>query len=221
MSVNGWRCLPLRLLEPQRKIGDCMRTRITVASATLLAAVLIATALPASASEPGEAGDSTGSYHMETALVDAGFDADVAAANGYEIRIDENGQQYSVPVTAEAQAREAEYASEVTASRKVTVYGPCGSSWIDVYPWVNGTKRVETGYSVAKPGNRSKWAVQVQSVGGFPRIQWPDGVTPASWSGAAVFSTGAFGGHAFVETASAVIQIDGRVCTSASPATDY
>ena len=149
-----------------------------------------------------------------------GYDEAVAESNGYEIVENKDGSWESVPVTPEAQAFEDSNAGPST--RTVTVGGNYGSSWIDVSGGINPVKTVRTGYNVPAPvANRISWVVQVSSFGGFPSMSWPSGPSGAQWSGVSSFSTGGIGGFAWVTPTSSVLLIDGRVCSSGSPAEGY
>lgn len=168
-----------------------------------------------------------------------GYDEAAATANGFKIVTYPDGSFESVPVTDAAKAIVAEYGSEReypeeasvptkagdAAARKVTVYGNCGSSWIDTAnaPGAVNNKYAKTGYTVSAPvTNRAIWVVQITSIGGLPTVSWPGGVaTGATWSGIGTFNTAGFGGQAYVTTGSSVILINGKVCGSGSPATGY
>ena len=85
-----------------------------------------------------------------------GYDESVAEANGFEIITYPDGSWESVAVTPEAQEIEKTYGGPVLidpgtpVASKVTVYGNCGSSWIEVLN-SGSAKRANTGYSVSAP----------------------------------------------------------------------
>jgi hypothetical protein len=188
------------------------------AVAGLIAATLGAVA-PAYADGEGD-GDGDGDELVVSTMSVVGYDEAVANANGFEIVTHPDGQWESVAVTPEAQAIRAEYGGSV-ASRRVTVPGTCGTSWIELLPNISYV-RVNTGYSVAAPvANRISWVVQAASIGGLPTVSWPSGPSPATWQGIGSFSTGGIGGWAWVTSSSSVLLIDGRICSSGGPAQAY
>lgn len=191
------------------------------------AAVLALTALtgvsPASAAPP----EGTPPALTTAAMNAIGYDQSVAEANGFQIVTYPDGNWESVAVTPTAKKIEAAYGGPTLidphgpVASKVTVYGNCGSSFIQVRSSASAW-RADTGYSVKAPvANRINWTIQVASLGGIPSYTWPPSPTGAVWSGATTFATGGFGGTVFVTPGSSVLLINGTICGSGSPAESY
>jgi hypothetical protein len=122
-----------------------------------------------------------------------GYDEAVAEANGFKIITYAGGSWESVAVTEDAKRLNVETGvmrpapaetSDGTAARG-TVYGNCGTSWVDAY---DSGRRVpaSTGYNVTAPVySRIAWAIYFTSWAyGGSSVGWEGGVsTPASWTG--------------------------------------
>lgn len=184
---------------------------------TAAAAIVIATASPATASEPDAA------QHIETPLEITGFDAQVAEANGFEIIEYEDGSWESVAVTEDAKKLNAEtglVGGEPGTASRGSVTGNCGTAWVDA--WANGrTVTVQTGYNVSAPvANRIGWAVTLWTWSGAFTLNWPDGPSGASWYGQGGVNYGsATSGNAIA--GGSVLLINGTLCGSGLPSDPF
>ena len=200
-----------------------IKRSLSVTSAAVLVLTALAGVSPASA-EPQKIQPPA----VTTAGMNAiGYDESIAEANGFRIVTYPDGSWETVAVTRPAKAIEAAYGGptlidpNAPVASKVTVYGNCGSSYIQVLR-SGSAWRANTGYSVTAPvANRISWTVQVASLGGLPSYTWPPAPTGAIWNGAITFATGGFGGSVFVTPGSSVLLINGTICSSGSPAENY
>ncbi|WP_157802900.1 hypothetical protein [Compostimonas suwonensis] len=71
-------------------------TRRKVTVLTLATFLLLGTSLPAYADE---AAPQSGETSLEALLSVVGYDAEVAASHGYELRVDDQGREVSVPIS--------------------------------------------------------------------------------------------------------------------------
>jgi len=208
--------------SPLKEMRRHMKRKIVaIGTAALLLAASVGTS-PANASPQDEA-----PVVITTGMNATGFDESVAEANGFQIVTYPDGTWESVAVTPEAKKIEAGYGGSVLVdpnspiASKVTVSGNCGTSFIEVLN-SGSAKRINTGYSVTAPvANRTIWVVQVSSLGGLPSYSFPPAPSGASWVGSLTFSTGGFGGFAYVTPGSSVLLINGTICGSGSPAEGY
>lgn len=151
-----------------------------------------------------------------------GYDADVAAANGFEIVVHDDGSWESVPVTPEAQAAAEQSGAAALSGPDVsaqgTVYGNCGSAMLETDRSGNLVTAV-TGYDViAAVSNRISWSVVFVTWNGVQTLSWPSGPSPAHWRGYGGIINGAAG---FANAYGDVILITGAVCGSGAPGDSF
>jgi hypothetical protein len=144
-----------------------------------------------------------------TAMHSAGFDANVAAAHGYEIRTTADGKQYSVLKGA---------ADNVTPFNVVT--GDCGRSWV----WEDGvgSARVllDTGFNVYTSTVGRQWNVILDDNGGTSTQGFSGGATGAYWDSSRTVGGLTRGpGYAHINSngSNFAILSDGNVCYSGGP----
>lgn len=167
-----------------------------------------------------EESDATEPEVVVTGLDLRGFDADIAAANGYEIRTTDDGRQYSVPVgtSQDYVPDESETAPAPGASgpqtRAIDVrYGDCG--WSSLL--VNQT-RWSTAYEVTHPVLFGKWGVSIVSSWGVSNYNLDHGPQGTTWtSSGAVVSQHFGGGDSRVNDGSFVQMNNGGQCWSGLP----
>ena len=199
----------------KRKLNR-LATKAAVAGFAL--AVIVTLGLPGVAS--ANADDPNQDPEVYSAPMNlVGFDAEVAAAHGYEIRTTPKGRQYSVPVGTPADYVPA--ASE-TAPGPATIgtptpmgisYGNCGYSYVYVYETY-----VNTGYAVAYGVFYSKWGVKVSSVGAYQDFNLDHGSTGPYWDfsqGITSYHQGS--GYAEVNPGSYAVMTNGGTCYSTGP----
>lgn len=168
---------------------------------------------------------------VTTPMAVGGYDAQVAAANGYKIVTHADGTEESVPVTAAAaaerkqadQARAAAQASQSTVAPAAV--GNCGSSWLQGAKVANDTVTFQTGFIVYLAAYEHTWTVNAQ--GFISGNYWTtSGAGPAngsdSWEGAipGVVGPGWAGVPAWSASASVVLR-DGTVCYSLGPTFNF
>ncbi|MEV8241968.1 hypothetical protein AB0O90_17115 [Microbacterium testaceum] len=164
----------------------------------------------------------TGELNTVVPMTVTGYDADVAAANGFEIVVHDDGSWESVPVTPEAQAAaeqsDAAALSGPNVSARGTVYGNCGSAMIDTDR--NGNLvTVVSGYDVVAPvANRINWSVVFVTWNGVQTLSWPNGPSPAHWRAYGGIINGAAG---FANAYGDVVLITGAVCGSGGPGDSF
>ncbi|KAA9104499.1 hypothetical protein [Microbacterium rhizomatis] len=163
---------------------------------------------------------------VETTMYVTGYDEDVAQANGYEIVTYDDGSWESVAVTEEAKAENAETGimtpqpGDGSTAARGTVYGPCGSSFVDASASGRLVSAV-TGYTVTGPvSNRIYWDVTFWTGYGATTLSWPSGPSPATWTGAgSVLYASSTGGTAIA--GGAVILTTGTVCGAGLPSDGF
>lgn len=144
-----------------------------------------------------------------------GFDRTVAEANGYEIRTDAAGREYSVKRGTSTEVG-------VSSPGGSSVEGNCGISRVKISYLRRGTARVDTGASVYAPINAYEWHVKVMDPWGVSSQDWgpfPGPGTPTLGLGRDVPGLG--GGLTYAEVqggTSRVILITGAICWSATHA---
>lgn len=160
-------------------------------------------------------------------MVAKGFDAQVAAANGYKIVTNADGTQASVPVTAAAAAQKQQAVGALSAIQGRTGIvtpdgtGNCGASWASGVKAANDTVKFSTGFQVDLAATHHTWTVY--ATGAITGNSWTtSGGGPAtggqSWTGAipSVIGPGV-GGVPFLSANASVILVDGTVCYSDGP----
>jgi hypothetical protein len=170
---------------------------------------MFAVAMPANATEPDKSPTAVG-FKL------TGFDPQVAADHGWEVRIDPDGWQCSVPQgTPDSPCPEDFRIKADGIASSNTVYSDCGYSWLY---WASSRTRYETGYYVypakGAPLTHS-WQVYFDTNRG-PVIQILNGLGPIGprWlhQGSLNGATGSYG-----KATGAVLLSSGASCSSAGP----
>lgn len=155
--------------------------------------------------------DDTGQQGQEVALRITGFDRNVAAANGYEIRTDAEGREYSVAAGTKSTAG--------TVSPNNSVGGNCGVSSLFWGPTSGHSADIITGFrDLIKPAVQLTWIVHVIDKYGVSDKKWSGPLdNKTSWVGTNHFtSAGAGPASATVTTGTAILNT-GAVCTTGHP----
>ncbi len=158
-------------------------------------------------------------------MVVHGYDAQVAAANGYRIVSNADGTQQSVPVTAAAIAQR-QQADQIRAAARQGTPSPsvgvvCGDSWVSGVKKARDTVAFSTGFLVYGAAYQHTWTVY--ATGFITGNSWTtSGAGPASgtksWTGAIPRVVGpGVGGVPFASASASVILVDGTVCYSVGP----
>jgi hypothetical protein len=161
---------------------------------------------------------------MVTPMVVKGYDATVAAANGFTIVTDSNGVQSSVPVTAAAKALVASSAPLAATSTSAGGVHPdgtgsanCGSSYITLTAHGLSYVEYETGYSVRLPTSGRWWGITVWSGAGATGVSMNSGLAGAKTWASLGYINGSGGGWGYVNAGSFAILTDGSVCYTTGP----
>jgi hypothetical protein len=138
-----------------------MKFRSVYLAGVCLGAVSLFAPVVASASEPMEP------VTVEVEMTLSGFDHEIAAENGYEIRTTAEGREYSVPVGTSLDYvpsfdETAPPANGALSRSGDTRTSNCGSSSVSVDEYT-----FSTGYAVNYGVLYSKWGVTVSSPGAF------------------------------------------------------
>lgn len=172
--------------------------------------LLVAGAAPASASGAEHNSTTTFQQRIVVPMKSAGFDAKVAAANGYEIRKTRSGQQYSV---RKGTPRGSEALFDI-------VNGTCGTSWVFVSGIGNAKVQMETGYSVLMNVLSRSWRVVLVDNGGASTHSFSGGATGAV-AGWTKEVSGLTRGDAFAvinnNGSNFAVLANGRICRSGGP----
>lgn len=149
-------------------------------------------------------------YLLRAKMVVVGFDRSVAEANGYEIRVDSQGRQYSVPKGTPLSVQ----------PNDPVLTGDCGSSFIFFNAYGGHHATVDTGFGVNGSAFQYSWHVSIfDNIGGSTR-DWGGGLFfRATWEGTSDFLSGTTG-YAWAQVNSATSWAsltDGRVCYSMGP----
>lgn len=170
--------------------------------------------------------DTTDSFQETGAMNIVGYDEAVAAANGFEIVTDENGDQSSVPVTDEAKAHVAhrDTTPEITPLwDEDVVEGNCGISYVGGEKGANDQVSFETGYVVIDAVVEYTWTVNAQGfISGDTFSNAGNDPDPEYFASGVLTAIGP--GVLGVPAASAaaqVILIDGSVCFSGGPSVSF
>ncbi|MGH3932417.1 MAG: hypothetical protein ACRDTF_20855 [Pseudonocardiaceae bacterium] len=144
-------------------IKNAVRAATAVMTALMLTAgaAAVATATPVTDSSAAQESSKTASRPMTI----AGFDPAVAEANGYEIRTDAQGRQYSVK-------RGTLTGAEPLSEGGGRVDGDCGFSFVKINGIGNNTARLETGFGVRAPVNAYEWHVSIIDTRGVSTQDW-------------------------------------------------
>jgi hypothetical protein len=144
-----------------------------------------------------------------------GFDRAVAEANGYEIRTDAAGREYSVKRGTPPEVG-------VNSPGGSVVEGNCGISRVKINYTGRGSARLETGASVYAPIVAYEWHVKILDPWGVSSQDWgplPGPGTPTLGLGRDLSGLG--GGNTFAEVqgnTSRVILQGGAICWSGTHA---
>lgn len=146
-----------------------------------------------------------------------GFDASVAAANGYEIRTDSQGRQYSVKIGSTA---------KVSPYDTGIINGNCGTSYITFTSIGNNKANFQTGFGVfLGAAVYYGWYVSITNPFGSTAYSWGGGLFfRSTWeSPVTTYYTPYFGYTiAAVSTSSYATLSNGAICYSGGPqASDY
>jgi hypothetical protein len=177
--------------------------RTVIAVLMMAGLVLVGTATTASAEPIAPAPKGA----VQSAMTVTGFNADVARANGYIVKTDAQGRQYSVKPGA-----------TVDAAIPV-IWGNCGMSYIYYNAIGNSSSSISTGFSLYWPATSYWWFVRINDAGGQNNHIWAGGLNRLyGWDGYKIVRGLSHGlSVATVSTASSAILVDGRVCTSGGP----
>ena len=198
------------------------RRALSITGAAVLTLVVALTPQAAFADTPEPDAPETVSETMPMTV--AGYDAEVAEANGFKLVTHADGTQESVPVTDAAIAQR-QQADQLRATAQQDASSPsgivCGDSWASGTKIANDTVAFSTGFLVYGAAHAHTWTVY--AVGAITANSWTtSGAGPASgtksWTGAipSVIGPGV-GGVPFASTSASVILVDGTVCYSVGP----
>ncbi|GLZ77337.1 hypothetical protein Afil01_21440 [Actinorhabdospora filicis] len=137
------------------------RARIIAVAVAALFTVLLSTAGTAQAEEP--------SYRGQFGMWITGFDADVAAANGYEIVTYPDGSQQSVPADPDDETREPSAVLHPNSTQVVhdEKWGDCGYSFIEGDQVAPHTIWLRSGFKVNGPAIGFQWTIELQDENGI------------------------------------------------------
>lgn len=201
-----------------------MKFRKPILAGLVAAALVLLPTAAASADTgtPQPAPQTTTEYRP---MVAKGYDAQVAAANGFQIVTNADGTQSSVPVTAAAKAQLQQAAERRAQLQSSTVspqgVGNCGESWASGSKIANDTVAFSTGFQVFLAATHHTWTVY--ATGLITANSWTtSGAGPAtgnkSWTGAIPSVVGpGVGGVPWGSASASVVLVDGTVCYSDGP----
>jgi hypothetical protein len=137
-----------------------------------------------------------------------GFDAALAAKNGYQIKRTATGQEYSVKAGA---------ANAVAPQNQVNT--SCGVAWIFVYGLAPVRVQISTGFQTNIPAQSFSWQIYLSDNGGISNHTWSGGLNNVTqWH-----VTPEYGGmtagpvHGWVNAGSNAKLANGAVCDSGGP----
>ncbi|RFA19989.1 hypothetical protein B7R25_10450 [Subtercola boreus] len=146
-----------------------------------------------------------------------GFDADVAAENGFTIITNAEGIQESIPVSDSAKALVVAAAQEGHQNTGTLTYS-CGSSWLTMTRAGSTSVYFNTGFKVYLPTLWHSWAVDMFSSRGGYSVGLDGGPTPPVWDDGWTINVGSsFGTHGNVRPGSFAVLTNGAFCYSNSP----
>lgn len=175
----------------------------------IVAAAVLALLAPAAASAApaAPAAIPAKSFRVVRPMQVIGFDRAIAAENGFEIRTNSAGQEYSVPV-----------GSDASATPNNTVYGDCGSSYVQITPVGNHKALIQTGFSVYTGAVDFDWIVHVIDNYGVSNKTWGGPLAfRSSWVGTNNFTSGGTGYASAEVTYGVAFLWDGTICFSLGP----
>jgi hypothetical protein len=144
-----------------------------------------------------------------------GFDAKVAAENGYEIRTLPDGKQYSVPQNTQQGLA----VPDDAASTNNAVKGNCGESYLYFYAKGGLKGEVTTGFKVNRPAISYSWRVEVTDRAGVGTLNWDGGLAfRETWEGKRTTKGASGSAVAVVNPAdSYALLSNGAICVSGGP----
>lgn len=195
--------------------------RLTAIGAILAASlgVVLLGSGTAQAASTGSDADAVQTVMMTRPMHIVGYDAAVAAANGYKIVTDAQGIQHSVKIGS---------AGVVPDAVPVKV-GACGSSYVFFNAAGHRSTNpryvavVSTGYDLVgpdvAPGVEGNWTVHVTDRAGVGRLFWGSAANRTFYWNATVDTFHSVTGYstAAVDTSSWVLMQNGGFCTSSGP----
>jgi hypothetical protein len=144
------------------------------------------------------------------------FDHEVATANGFEIRVDSAGNEYSVPITDHARASLKETAGDVSAFG--TVKGPCGTSTLLIARSGPEAVRIGTAFRVFAATDWHVWNVSLVNSFGAWNENFDGGPTSGTWDAEHEKNIRSSQGvTAQVTPGSYAVLVNGAVCFSGLP----
>lgn len=186
---------------------------VSISACIGITAGLILASFPAQAAEVGATTPASETQVSKMEVV--GYDREVAAANGYEVRVDSHGAEYSVPIgTPDAGP------GQISTYGTGTADGDCGWSYVTLTSsQVNSQPdKMRSGYVVDGAVAFGKWGVTVVFPGGVTRDHNMDhGANAGSWSGSRDLPALTGYTRATVNNLSSAFMADGRVCVSGNP----
>jgi hypothetical protein len=186
-----------------------MKFTTLLATTALVTGAIMVPATPTQADEPGSV-----SSRVEFRLT--GFDPQVAADHGWEVRIDDEGWQCSVPRGTPVDSCPEDFRLKVDGFASTnTLYNDCGYSWLY---WESSRTRYETGYFIYAPKGAPlthAWQVFFDTNRG-PVVQVLNGLGPIGprWvhQGSLNGATGSYG-----KATGSVLLSSGATCSSSGP----
>jgi len=145
---------------------------------------------------------------VRTEMHVVGFDAQAAAAHGYEIRTTLDGKQYSAKKTASA--------TSLAATPTSVIEGNCGLSYVYEYGIGNRAAELYTGYAVYQDVIYWRWQVRLDDRGGSSYRNYLGGPNLGSWQVDQVIGGLAPGGaRAMVIPGNSwALLVNGAICTA-------
>lgn len=190
-----------------------MRIRRTLVGA--LAVGSLSLGLTGAAAVESDTGDAAQMVEETLPMTFGGFNAEVAAANGFEVVTNPDGTQSSNPVTSEAKKQ-----IDSSIGPFGTVPGSCGTSTVSAVKLAGDTVAYHTGYSVPFPVYERSWRVNIQSITGWNAHPSWGGPTAANWyTEGTAWIVGP--GVAVVPVTAFVTASNGRTCYSGGPTASF
>lgn len=195
-----------------------MRSRTIVTVILTVAAMTILAATPATATaslpDPGQV--------QSAQLRVAGFDKEVAEANGFKIITKPDGTQASIPVTEAARVEKEAARPGMILMGYTETTDSCGRSYLSAERGSGDTLSLRTGYWVKLKVASREWGVTgFTTWGKWFGVTWQSASTGQGWEGISrQFGINA-GGQARINQFSNVKLVDGSICFAATPMTGF
>ncbi|WP_370947041.1 hypothetical protein AB5J62_05665 [Amycolatopsis sp. cg5] len=173
---------------------------------------------------PAPAGESAGQQQeLRQGMYVAGFNEEVAKANGYKIVTYPNGDRQSVPADPDSKLPKSPILSHTANTDAAPansdydrVQGNCGSSWIAVRQTGPSNVQVGSGFSVYTGTVSHSWTVALSDANGTSHQSGPSRPTNGTW--AWTWSNLYQRSYTFDHVSSGVAQlVDGVVCYAGRP----